>query len=31
MLVEPEGVENDERLKDWIQRAVKSVRKLAAK
>ena len=31
VLVEPEGVEEDDQLKDWIQRAVKFVGKLAAK
>ena len=31
VLVEPEGVENDDQLKDWIQRAVKFVGKLPAK
>ena len=31
VLVEPEGVEDDDQLKDWIQRAVKFVGKLAAK
>lgn len=31
VLVAPEGVENDEQLKDWIQRAVKFVRTLPAK
>jgi len=29
--VEPEGVEDDEALKDWIQRAMKFVGKLPAK
>ena len=29
--VEPEGVEDDDQLKDWIQRAVKFVGNLAAK
>ena len=31
IMVEPEGVEDDEKLKDWIQRATKFVGKLAAK
>ena len=31
VLVEPEGVEDDEPLKDWIQRAAKFVGKLAGK
>jgi TfoX/Sxy family transcriptional regulator of competence genes len=31
ILVEPEGVVEDEQLKDWIQRAVKFVGKLPAK
>ena len=31
VLVEPEGVEDDEQLKEWIQLAVKFVGKLAAK
>ena len=31
VLVEPEGVEDDEQLKDWIQRAMKFVGKLPAK
>jgi TfoX N-terminal domain len=31
VLVEPEGVEDDEQLKGWIQRAVKFVGKLPAK
>src|SRR6476660_1814092 len=31
IMVEPEGVVEDEQLKDWIQRAVKFVGKLAAK
>ena len=31
ILVKPEGVVDDEQLKDWIQRAVKFVGKLAAK
>ena len=31
VLVEPEGVVEDERLKDWIQRAVKFVGKLPTK
>src|ERR1700676_2107673 len=31
ILVEPKGVEDDGRLKDWIQRAVKFVGKLAKK
>jgi TfoX/Sxy family transcriptional regulator of competence genes len=31
ILVEPEGVEEDDQLKDWIQRAVKFVGKLPAK
>ena len=31
VLVEPEGVEDDDQLKDWIQRAVKFVGKLPAK
>ncbi len=31
IMVEPEGVENDEQLKDWIQRAVKFVGSLPAK
>jgi len=30
-MVEAEGVENDDQLKDWIKRASKFVRKLAAK
>lgn len=29
--VEPEGVESDDQLKDWIQRAIKFVRTLPAK
>src|SRR5688572_29798092 len=29
--VEPEGVESDDQLKDWIQRAIKFVRALPAK
>ena len=31
MMVEPEGVEDDEKLKDWIQKAVRFVGKMAAK
>ena len=31
VVVEPEGVVEDEQLKDWIQRAVKFVGKLTAK
>ena len=31
VLVEPEGVEDDKQLKDWIQKAVKFVGKLAGK
>ena len=31
VLVEPEGVEDDEPLKAWIQQAVKLIGKLAAK
>jgi TfoX/Sxy family transcriptional regulator of competence genes len=31
ILVEPEGVENDDQLKDWVQRAAKFVGKLPAK
>jgi TfoX/Sxy family transcriptional regulator of competence genes len=31
VLVEPEGVEDDDQLKDWIQRAVKFVGKLPGK
>ena len=31
VLVEPEGVEDDDQLKDWIQRAVKFVETLPAK
>jgi TfoX/Sxy family transcriptional regulator of competence genes len=31
VLVEPEGVEDDEKLKNWIQQAVKFVGKLTAK
>jgi hypothetical protein len=31
ILVEPEGVEDDDELKEWIQRAVKFVGKLPAK
>jgi hypothetical protein len=31
VLVEPEGVEDDDQLKGWIQRAVKFVGKLPAK
>jgi hypothetical protein len=31
VVVEPEGVEDDEALKDWIQRAMKFVGKLPAK
>ena len=31
VLVAPEGIEHDEQLKDWIERAVKFVRKLTAK
>jgi hypothetical protein len=31
VLVEPEGVEDAEQLKDWIQRAVKFVGKLPGK
>ena len=31
ILVEPEGVEDDDQLKEWIQRATKFVGKLAAK
>ena len=31
VLVEPEGVEDDEQLKGWVQRAVKFVGKLPAK
>ena len=31
VLVEPEGVEDDDQLKDWIQRAVKFVGKMPAK
>ncbi len=31
VMVEPEGVEDDDQLKDWIQRAVKFVGKLPAK
>ena len=31
VLVEPEGVEDDDQLKDWIERAVKFVRTLPAK
>ena len=31
VMVEPEGVEIDDQLKDWIQRATKFVGKLAAK
>ena len=30
-MVEPEGVEDDEQLKDWIQRAIKFVEKLPSK
>jgi len=30
-LVEPEGIQDDEQLSGWIQRAVKFVGKLAAK
>jgi len=30
-VVAPEGVENDEQLKDWIQRAMKFVGKLPGK
>jgi hypothetical protein len=30
-MVEPEGVEEDEKLKDWIQRAAKFVGKLPGK
>ena len=31
VLVEPEGIEDDDQLKDWIQRAVKFVGKLPGK
>jgi TfoX/Sxy family transcriptional regulator of competence genes len=31
VLVEPQGVENDDQLNEWIQRALKFVRKLPAK
>ena len=31
VMVEPEGVEDDDQLKDWIQRAIKFVRKLPEK
>jgi TfoX/Sxy family transcriptional regulator of competence genes len=31
VMVEPEGVEDEDRLSDWIQRAVRFVGKLAAK
>jgi hypothetical protein len=31
VLVEPKGVEDDDQLADWIQRAVKFVRTLPAK
>ena len=31
ILVEPRGVEDDDQLKDWIQRATKFVKKLPAK
>ena len=31
VLVEPEGVEDDEQLKDWIERATKFVKTLSAK
>ena len=31
IMVEPEGVENDDQLKDWIQRAMKFVGKLPRK
>jgi hypothetical protein len=31
VMVEPEGVEDEDRLKDWIQRAVKLVGKLPGK
>jgi TfoX/Sxy family transcriptional regulator of competence genes len=31
VLVEPEGVEDDEQLKDWIERAMKFVKALPAK
>lgn len=31
VLVEPHGVENDDQLKQWIERALKFVRKLPAK
>ena len=31
IMVEPEGVEDDDQLKDWIQRAVKFVAKLPGK
>jgi hypothetical protein len=31
VMVEPEGVENDEQLKDWIERALKFVRTLPGK
>jgi hypothetical protein len=31
VLVEPEGVENDEQLEDWIERATTFVRTLPAK
>jgi hypothetical protein len=31
LLVEPQGVENDDELKNWIERALKFVRKLPAK
>ena len=31
IMVEPEGVEDDDQLKDWIQKAVKFVGKLPGK
>jgi hypothetical protein len=31
VLVEPDGIEDDDQLKDWIQRAVKFVGKLPGK
>ena len=31
VMVEPEGIEDEDQLKDWIQRATKFVRKLPAK
>src|SRR5438445_8435906 len=31
VLIEPEGIEDDEHLKDWIERAMKFVRTLPAK